>query len=179
MVGEPSTNETDIAFMQMMVPHHAQALEMSELAQSRARDGQVVAISRRIKGAQGPEIVSMSSWLQSRDLEVPESVEDAASMDMSRGDHSGHEGGDDSGGAAMAMHGMLSEREMADLARARGREFDRLFIAGMIQHHEGAVAMARDEMEAGSDQLALELAADVAAGQQAEIPRLVDIRDQL
>ncbi len=178
VLGEPSTNETDVAFMQMMVPHHAQALEMSELAQSRARDGQVVAISRRIKGAQGPEIVSMSSWLQSRDLEVPESMEDAASMDMSRGDHSGHEGGDDSGGAAMAMHGMLSEREMTDLARARGREFDRLFIAGMIRHHEGAVAMARDEMEAGSDQLALELAADVAAGQQAEISRLVDIRDQ-
>ena len=123
--------------MQMMVPHHAQALEMSELAQSRARDGQVVAISRRIKGAQGPEIVSMSSWLQSRDLEVPESVEDAASMDMSRGDHSGHEGGDDSGGAAMAMHGMLSEQEMTDLARARGREFDRLFIAGMIQSPRG------------------------------------------
>ena len=84
----------------------------------------------------------MSSWLQSRDLEVPESMDDAASMDMSGGDHSDHEGGDDSGGAATAMHGMLSEQEMAELARARGREFDRLFIAGMIQHHEGAVAMA-------------------------------------
>ena len=179
VVGEPSTNETDIAFMQMMVPHHAQALEMSELAQTRARNAQVIAISRRIKGAQGPEIVSMSSWLQSRDLEVPESMDDAASMDMSGGDHSGHDGGDHSGDAAMAMHGMLTEQEMTDLARARDDEFDRLFIAGMIQHHEGAVAMAREEMEAGSDQLALELAADVGAGQQAEIARMVDIRDQL
>ena len=182
-LARPSTNESDIAFMQLMVPHHAQALEMSELAQSRARNGQVVAISRRIKGAQGPEIVSMSSWLQSRDLEVPESMDDAAGMDMSGGDHSGHESGGgsdhDSGGATMAMHGMLSEQEMADLARARGREFDRLFIAGMIQHHQGAVAMAREEMETGSDQLALELASDVAAGQQAEIGRMVDIRAQL
>ena len=179
-LGRPSTNEADIAFMQMMVPHHAQALEMSELAQTRARNGQVVAISRRIKGAQGPEIVSMSSWLQSRDLEVPESMDDAGGADASGGDHSGHGGGDHSGGAAAtAMHGMLSEQEMADLARARGRAFDRLFIAGMIRHHEGAVAMARDEMESGSDQLALELAADVAAGQQAEIGRMVDIRDQL
>ena len=61
---------------------------------------------------------------------------------------------------------------MSELADARGSEFDRLFVAGMIQHHEGAVAMARDEMQAGSDTLALELAADVAAGQQAEIARL-------
>ena len=179
VLGRPSTNEADIAFMQMMVPHHAQALEMSELAQTRARNGQVVAISRRIKGAQGPEIVSMSSWLQSRDLEVPESMDDAASTDGSGGDHSGHGGDHSDDEAPTAMHGMLSEQEMADLARARGRAFDRLFIAGMIQHHEGAVAMARDEMEEGSDQLALELAADVAAGQQAEIGRMVDIRDQL
>jgi len=169
---EPGTNQADQTFMQMMIPHHAQALEMSELAQTRARDEQVVAIARRIKGAQGPEIVAMSSWLQSRDLEVPKSMDDL-------GDMSGHGHHGDHGESGASMAGMLTDRQMTRLARARGREFDRLFLAGMIQHHEGAVTMARDEMEEGSDTLALELAADVAAGQQAEIRRMIDVRDQL
>ena len=178
-VEEPVTNDADVTYMQMMVPHHAQALEMSELAQTRARDEQVVAISRRIKGAQGPEIVGMASWLESRDLEVPESMDDLGGMEMQGGDHSDHSdhGGGDS--MAPAMQGMLSDAQMTDLAQARGAVFDRLFLAGMISHHEGAVLMARDEMEAGSDTLALELAADVAAGQQAEIGRMVDIRRTL
>jgi uncharacterized protein (DUF305 family) len=169
VVEPPGTNETDVAFMQMMVPHHAQALEMSQLAQSRAGDEQVTAIARRIKGAQGPEIVGMSSWLESRGLEVP-------STDPGGGhDHHSHGGGAD----AMPMRGMLTSQEMTALADARGRAFDRLFLAGMIQHHQGAVAMAHEEMEAGSDTVALELAADVAAGQQAEIRRMIDIRARL
>ncbi len=180
VVAQPGTDGADVAFMQQMVPHHAQALEMSQLAQTRASDDQVVAMARRIKGAQGPEILGMTSWLQSRGLEVPETMGDALGMGGSGG-HSGHgghsHGGDDTG--AMSRHGMLTERQMSALAAARGAEFDRLFVAGMIQHHEGAVAMARDEMEAGSDTVAMELAADVAAGQQAEIRRLVDIRRQL
>ena len=121
--------------------------------------------------------MAWSSWLQSRDLEVPESMEDAASMDMSGGDH-----GDTVATAPAAHDGDARHAHRAgdgaSSPRARGREFDRLFLAGMIRHHEGAVAMARDEMEAGSDTLALELAADVAAGQQAEIGRMVDIRDR-
>lgn len=179
-VEEPGASDADIAFMQMMVPHHAQALEMSELAQTRASDEQVVSLSRRIKGAQGPEIVSMSSWLQSRDLAVPESMADAGGVT----DHSGHSDhsrhGEDQGGevTATAM-GMLSDARMTELARARGARFDRLFLSGMIRHHQGAVDMALDEMDAGTDTLALELAADVAAGQQAEIRRMVDIRRRL
>jgi len=171
---QPGTNDADVAFMQMMVPHHAQALEMSQLAQTRARDEQVVAMARRIEGAQGPEIVGMASWLESRGLEVPESMDDAMGAGSDHGSHHAHGDTD-----VMAMRGMLTDRQMAELAQARGAEFDRLFIAGMIQHHEGAVAMARDEMEAGSDTVALELAADVAAGQQAEIGRLAAIRRDL
>lgn len=171
-LGESATNAADIAFVQMMVPHHAQALEMSELAQSRATDAQVVAIARRIKGAQGPEIVGMSSWLQSRDLEVPESAADLEELAAGGGQHGAH-------GHRAGMPGMLTDREMTELARARGARFDRLFLAGMIRHHEGAVAMARDEMEEGADTLALELAADVAAGQAAEIRRMVDVRRTL
>ena len=77
------------------------------------------------------------------------------------------------------MPGMLSGAQMAALRRARGAEFDRLFLAGMIQHHQGAVRMAREEMDAGSEVLALELASDVATGQLAEVQRMRDVRRSL
>lgn len=161
------TNEADVTFMQMMIPHHAQALEMTELAQTRARDEQVTALARRIKGAQGPEITAMSGWLQSRGLEVP----------TAHDDHAGHGGGaeDDE----PLMPGMLSGQQMADLADARGARFDRLFLAGMIEHHQGAIDMAAEVMQTGSDVLALELAADIATGQLAEIGRMQDVRRSL
>lgn len=158
-------NEADAAFMQMMVPHHAQALEMAELAPTRAAADGVVALARRIEGAQGPEIRSMASWLALRELPVPESMDDLAGH--------GH------GGHAMPMTGMLTEAQLAELEAARGARFDRLFLAGMIQHHQGAVDMAGAELEEGSDQLALELAADISTGQLAEIRRMLDLRRTL
>ncbi|QBR92493.1 DUF305 domain-containing protein [Nocardioides euryhalodurans] len=166
------TNDDDVMFMQMMVPHHAQALEMCELAQTRAEDPQVVAIARRIKGAQGPEISGMAAWLQARQIEVPESMADLEG----HGAHGGH--GED-GGETMSMPGMLTGQQMRELAAADGAEFDRLFLAGMIQHHRGAVDMANEAMGAGSDTLALELAADIATGQLAEIGRMQDVRRSL
>ena len=159
---EAPWNDADAAFMQMMVPHHAQALEMAELAPTRARDAGVLALARRVEGAQGPEIRSMASWLTARELPVPESMADL-----------GH------GGHSMPMAGMLTEDEMAELEAARGARFDRLFLAGMTQHHQGAVDMAGDELEEGSDQLALELAADISTGQLAEIRRMQDLRRTL
>lgn len=159
-------NDADAAFMQMMVPHHAQALEMAELAPTRARDEGVAALARRIQGAQGPEIRSMASWLAARGLPVPEAMDT-----MDHGDHSMS--------MSMPMAGMLTDEQMAELEAARGARFDRLFLAGMIQHHQGAVEMAGAEIEEGSDQLALELAADISAGQQAEIGRMQDLRRSL
>jgi uncharacterized protein (DUF305 family) len=156
-------NDADASFMRMMIPHHAQALEMSELARTRASDEAVLSLARRIEGAQGPEIRSMSSWLASRDLALPETADQA--------DHSGHSAG--------SMAGMLTEAQMAELEAARGPEFDRLYLAGMIQHHQGAVDMAGEELEAGSDLLALELAADISTGQLAEIRRMEDLRRSL
>lgn len=155
-------NETDAAFMQMMVLHHAQALDMAELAPARAKDESVAALARRIQGAQGPEIRSMASWLAARGLAIPEGMDDM--------DHEGH---------TMPMAGMLSDTQMAELEAARGARFDRLFLAGMIQHHQGAVDMAGTEIEEGSDQLALELAADISTGQLAEIRRMLDLRRDL
>ena len=77
------------------------------------------------------------------------------------------------------MPGMLTEQQMDRLAAARGTRFDRLFLAGMIEHHRGAVEMASEEMQAGSETLALELAADIATGQLAEIRRMQDVRRSL
>lgn len=159
----------DKMFVQMMVPHHAQALDMCELARTRASDEQVVAVARRIKGAQGPEILTLSSWLQSQGVEVPESMEDITGHEGQHGHH-GHE---------MPMPGMLTDREMRELRSARGAEFDRLFLKRMIQHHEGAVVMADSELTTGREQMALEMAGEIEAGQSAEIQRLREILAQL
>ncbi|HYH33522.1 MAG TPA: DUF305 domain-containing protein, partial [Nocardioides sp.] len=89
--------------------------------------------------------------------------------------HHGHSGS----GRPSTMPGLLTEREMERLRAARGAEFDRLFLAGMIKHHEGAIEMAGAAMEGGSDTVALELAADIATSQLAEIDRMRDVRRSL
>jgi len=159
----------DKIFVQTMVPHHVQALDMCELARTRARDEKVVAVARRIKGAQGPEILTLSSWLQSQGVEVPESMEDITGDEAHHGHH-GHE---------MTMPGMLTDREMRELRSARGAEFDRLFLKRMIQHHQGAVVMADSELTTGREQMALEMAGEIQAGQAAEIQRLREILARL
>ncbi|HEX6246953.1 MAG TPA: DUF305 domain-containing protein [Nocardioidaceae bacterium] len=163
-VAEPDRqwNHADVAFVQMMIPHHAQALEMSRLAQTRAADDGVVAMARRIRGAQGPEIVAMAAWLETRNLDVPQAADDPEEFD-----HGGH--------GHTAMAGMLTAEQMDELKAARGQRFDRLFLEGMIAHHEGAVAMAETTSVDGVDLQVAEMAADVAAGQTAEIARMRDL----
>lgn len=152
-------NQSDIAFMQMMVPHHAQALEMSRLAARHARSADVRRLASRIRAAQAPEILAMSSWLTERDVDVPQAGED----------HSAYEHGTH---GSRRMGGMLTGAQMSELARARGAEFDQLFLLGMISHHRGAVQMASTVAVAGTDIRVSELAADVNAGQLAEIARM-------
>lgn len=165
-VPESEWNHSDVMFMQMMVPHHAQALEMAALAPARAEGERVKALARRISGAQGPEIMSMSAWLAARDIEVPEASDDWRGFDHSRHGHAG-------------MAGMLSGAEMKRLSAARGAEFDRLFLRGMIGHHNGAVEMAQRVATDGVDLQVQELAADVATGQAAEVARMKDMLRRL
>ncbi|TNM38389.1 DUF305 domain-containing protein [Nocardioides albidus] len=152
----------DVAFMQMMIPHHAQALTMSELAPQRARSPQVKALARRILAAQRPEILTMAAWLSERELAVPSAQDDPADFD--HGEH-GH----------AAMHGMLTDEQMDELEAAHGAEFDRLFLTGMIQHHEGAIAMADAVATAGTDVQATEIANEIVIGQGAEVDRMRDL----
>lgn len=158
-VGGPGWNHDDLAFVQMMVPHHQQALEMAELAESRAASPDVVGLAARIDAAQGPEILLMAGWLAEQGVDVPGPGDDPGEWDHSAHGHSG-------------MAGILTPEEMAALAAADGTDFDRLFLEGMIRHHEGAVEMAVDVLGAGQDQRVLELADDVNAGQSAEIARM-------
>ncbi|GEP35546.1 hypothetical protein NSZ01_33140 [Nocardioides szechwanensis] len=144
-------NDADAAFLEGMIPHHEQALQMAVLAQTRAQSPEVRALAARIAAAQAPEILVMSDWLVDQGLEVP----DHAHRDMD---------GD--------LHGMLSDDQMAALADADGAAFDELFLTGMVQHHEGAVAMALTVLSEGEDQRVNELAGDVNATQTAEIARM-------
>lgn len=108
----------DIMFAQMMIPHHQQAVDMGSLAPSRAYSPEVKKLAAQIKTEQAPEIAQMKAWLKSA----------GAPLEM------GHD---------MGMGGMLSKSQMAELGKARGAEFDRLYLEGMIQHHKGAISMAK------------------------------------
>lgn len=153
--GDP--NQADITFVQVMVPHHAQAVEMSELAHRHATDPGVRRLAARIRAAQGPEILMMSAWLEEQGLPgTPEG-----------GHHAEHGAG--------TMAGMLTPVQMDALAAARGRAFDRLFLEGMLAHHQGALRMAETVARQGIDIRVGELAADIHLTQNAEIARMRDL----
>lgn len=150
-------NEADVIFATDMIPHHAQAIEMADLALARATSAQVRDLATRIKAAQDPEIRTMSAWLVAWGGSVP-----------STGAH--HDMG--SMGSTEGQSGMMSTQEMADLGDATGVAFDRMWLQMMIRHHQGAVAMARTELSAGSNPEAKALAQAIIDGQTKEISEM-------
>lgn len=156
-------NDADFGYMQDMIVHHSQAIEMTDLAADSAVAPKVKAIAGRIAAAQGPEIDAMNRWLEDNGRE-PVLVPGATGYE--EGGHQGH--GVDHGD----MPGMASEQEMKDLSSARGAKFDQLFLKLMIRHHEGALTMAREVQQNGSDVLVQENADHVIASQSAEILRM-------
>ena len=159
-------NHTDVAFVQMMIPHHGQALEMSELAGKYAQDKRVRSLAERIRASQAPEIQAMSAWLEERSMEVPRPGDDPKKYDHSQHGHN-------------SMLGILTPAQMTRLATARGSRFDRLFLQDMIRHHAGAIDMAVDAAQDGLDVIVEEMTADVAATQTAEISRMQDLLTEL
>jgi uncharacterized protein (DUF305 family) len=149
----------DEMFMQMMIPHHAQALTMTGFASTRAADRRVKLLAQRIEAAQGPEIEMMAAWLEERELRVPAATDDPDEFD--HGNH-GH----------TAMAGMLTDAELAQLEASSGRAFDRMFLESMISHHEGAISMADDTAPGGLDPIAVETREGVSSSQSAEIGRM-------
>lgn len=153
---------TDVAFAQSMIPHHEQAVEMSNMAlDGRAEASpEVQQLAAQIKAAQDPEIQQMTQWLQA--WGAPTSMP-GASGDVSSMDHSGH----DMGGITMA--GMMTPEQMTQLEQATGSEFDTMWQTMMIEHHEGAITMAEQaKAESGNPQV-VALADAIMTSQQAEI----------
>lgn len=149
----------DFRYVESMIGHHRQALEMTELAAAHATGERVRALADRIFDAQGPEIDMMNRWL----------VEHGKPPVAEGGGHGGHGG---HGGTTHAMPGMASEADLERLAGARGADFDRLFLRLMIAHHEGALVMAREAQNAAADVRVQEMADDVIATQAAEIAKM-------
>lgn len=149
-------NAADITFATGMIPHHRQAVEMADLAASRAASPEVLALAEQIRSAQQPEIDTMSGWLQTWGEPVPDDM--------------GGMGGTDQGDGGMsAMPGMLTEEQLTDLEAADGAAFDQMFLESMIDHHTGAIQMAQTEQQDGLSQDAIDLAQQIEAAQTEEI----------
>jgi len=152
----PAATEADVKFMQGMIHHHAQALDMTELIDERTQDPDMKKLGLRIHVSQNDEIKMMQHWLEVRGQDVP-------------GRHAHHMPG------AVPMPGMLTSEEMEKLEAAKGPEFDRLFLEGMIKHHGGALVMVRDLFAtpgAGQQSEIFAFASDVEADQKMEIDRM-------
>lgn len=158
---QPRHTEDDVRFMQGMIVHHRQALEMTSLVPERTNREDIRLLARRIEISQEDEMALMRRWLRDRGEEVPGA--DA---------HYGHHG---AGGHQPLMPGMITEQEMARLATATGAEFDRLFLEFMIRHHEGALVMVENLFasdNAGQEGEIFQFAAHVAGDQRVEIERM-------
>lgn len=155
-------NDADVAFATGMIPHHQQAVVMSDWAAQRATHPQVKALAERISAAQGPEIKTMTSWLKAWDQPVPDAYDP---------EHGGHS----MDSMDMESDGMMSADDMETLDKAKGKAFDREFLRQMIEHHEGAVAMAKDEQKSGENRNAKALATSIITAQTAEIAQMRDL----
>ncbi|MEU0834762.1 DUF305 domain-containing protein [Streptomyces sp. NPDC005969] len=147
--GKDTPNSADFRYVQMMIQHHAQALELTALVPSRASSASVKRLAERISAAQKPEIGAMEGWLT----------------------HNGGEkrsGGHDHAG----MPGMATEAQLKELRAAEGKAFDKLFLQLMITHHQGAITMATEALSEGNNVQVEEMADDVIAQQTVEIDRM-------
>jgi uncharacterized protein (DUF305 family) len=162
-LGRLPYTDADVDFMAGMIPHHAQAVIMAGWAPSHGARTDVAVLCERIVVAQRDEIAMMRTWLQDRGQFVPDATSTRHRMKMNGVEHD------------MLMPGMLTDEEMAALDRARGPEFDRLFLVGMIKHHQGAIDMVDVLFKAygaAQDETVFRFASDVYADQSIEIDRM-------
>ncbi len=162
----PPRSSADVQFMQGMIMHHAQAVEMTALIPSHTENKDLRLLGARISHSQSEEIKFMKRWLETRGEPTALPMQDMRGMSM-RGMP-----GMDMSSPPMLMPGMLTAKQMEALKKAKGAEFDQLFLTGMIQHHNGALIMVRqlfDTAGAGQDAELFNFATDVDSGQRAEI----------
>ena len=162
-LGRLPYTDADVDFMAGMIPHHAQAVIMAGWAPSHGARDDVAILCERIVVAQRDEIAMMQTWLRDRGQLVPDATSTRHRMKMNGVEHD------------MLMPGMLTDEEMAALDRALGAEFDRLFLVGMIKHHQGAIDMVDVLFKAygaAQDETVFRFASDVYADQSIEIDRM-------
>jgi len=162
-LGRLPYSDADVDFMSGMIPHHAQAVIMAGWAPSHGARKDVAILCERIVVGQRDEILLMQNWLRDRGQTVPDATSTRHKMRMNGMEHE------------MLMPGMLTDEEMAELDRARGPEFDRLFLVGMIKHHQGAIDMVDMLFKAygaAQDEAVFKFANDVQADQSIEIDRM-------
>ncbi len=166
---EPSKtehNSADVTFATDMLPHHAQALSMVDLTLGRQLDPEVADLAEQVRDAQVPETETMVDWLNEWGEPVPETSRDHVNADS----HDGMEMDSD-------MPGMMSGDEMQALEDAPDAEFEQLFLEMMIEHHEGAIEMAKTELDEGRYIPARDLAEGIVSGQQEEIDTMESLLD--
>ncbi|KUG54788.1 DUF305 domain-containing protein [Serinicoccus chungangensis] len=154
-VASEEHNDADVQFATEMIPHHQQAVEMSDMA-LRQGGPDVMELAERIQEAQAPEIETMTGWLQAWGEDVPETGDHGGMGDM---DHS-------------QMEGMMTPEDMEDLDSAEGSQFDSMWLEMMIEHHNGAITMAQTQVDDGLNPEAIALAEDIAESQEAEIDEM-------
>lgn len=152
-------NDADVEFAQDMIPHHAQAITMADMVLAQ-EDSTLTELAEQIKAAQQPEIDEMAGWLEAWGQEVP--------------DADGH-----MGMSGMDMDGMMSQDDLDSLMGLRDSGFDSMWLVMMIEHHEGAIDMAQEQIADGQHPDALDLAARIASAQQAEIEQMQDMLESL
>jgi uncharacterized protein (DUF305 family) len=152
--------QADVTFAQQMIPHHKQAVEMAKLVPSRSSNQQVLALASQIQQAQDPEIQTMTGWLQTWGAAAP------MTGSMPGMDHG-------------SMPGMMTSDDMTKLGQVKGAAFDRLWLQMMIQHHQGAVEMAKTELQQGASNEAKQLAQQIIDTQQKEIATMNQLLSQV
>jgi len=156
----PPRSAADVKFMQGMILHHAQAVEMTAMIPSHTENRELRSLGARISSSQSDEIKFMKRWLTVRGESVANAMPTMAVMDMAM------------------MPGMLTPEQMEALKKAKGKEFDHLFLVGMIQHHNGALTMVKDLFDtagAGQDAELFDFATDADNSQRAEIRIMEDM----
>ncbi|GAB2681167.1 DUF305 domain-containing protein [Thalassiella azotivora] len=161
-------NAADLMFAKMMIPHHAQAIEMSDVVLGKEGiDPRVTTLAEQIKAAQGPEIEQLQVWLTAWGEPLPPT--DGSMDGMDHG----------SGGMGHGSGGMMSAEDMTALADASGPDASRLFLQQMIVHHRGAIEMAQAEVTEGSNPAARQLAQKIVEDQEREITEMENLLNQL
>lgn len=171
-------NQADMNFVHMMIPHHQQAVEMSDIILAKQGiDGRVVDLAKQIKAAQGPEIEKMQGWMS----QWGPGMDHGGMSGMPGMDHGGMSGMPGMGGMGdmAGMDGMMSSAEMDALKSAQGVDASKLFLTGMIKHHQGALTMAQDEIKNGQFPDAVTMAKSILDSQQKEIDTMNQILNSL